>query len=461
MRVAIVAESFLPIVNGVVNSVLRVLEYLRREGHEAIVIAPQPREGFIDSHYEGFRIARVPAVDLPMINSLPIGVPLPRVYKEIRDFQPDVVHLASPFVLGGAGVFAARALHIPCVAVYQTDVPGYTDHYNLKALHKMSWRWVRTMHNNSTLTLAPSSVTIEELEWNDVRNVHHWGRGVDTERFNPSKRDEQLRAEWLAAGAAKRGEAEVAGAGEAAGVGAGGGADAGTGAEAGGGAIDPTQRAGSRRIVGFVGRLAAEKSVDLLAALDGRDDVQLVIVGDGPDRAELERLMPTAVFAGALYGEELAIAFASLDVFVHAGAHETFCQAIQEAQASGLPTIGPRAGGPIDLIDDGHTGFLLNPATFARDLPSAIDHIISSDANLGAFGAASLARVQDRTWPALCEQLMGYYEQAILAGPAAARVGVFVGAGGGAGLGGAGGGVAGDVGADDAAWGSISARKLR
>ena len=432
MRVAIVAESFLPIVNGVVNSVLRVLEYLRREGHEAIVIAPQPREGFIDSHYEGFRIARVPAVDLPMINSLPIGVPLPRVYKEIRDFQPDVVHLASPFVLGGAGVFAARALHIPCVAVYQTDVPGYTDHYNLKALHKMSWRWVRTMHNNSTLTLAPSSVTIEELEWNDVRNVHHWGRGVDTERFHPSKRDEQLRAEWLAAGAAKRG-----------------------------GAIDPTQRAGSRRIVGFVGRLAAEKSVDLLAALDGRDDVQLVIVGDGPDRAELERLMPTAVFAGALYGEELAIAFASLDVFVHAGAHETFCQAIQEAQASGLPTIGPRAGGPIDLIDDGHTGFLLNPATFARDLPSAIDHIISSDANLGAFGAASLARVQDRTWPALCEQLMGYYEQAILAGPAAARVGVFVGAGGGAGLGGAGGGVAGDVGADDAAWGSISARKLR
>lgn len=432
MRVAIVAESFLPIVNGVVNSVLRVLEYLRREGHEAIVIAPQPREGFIDSHYEGFRIARVPAVDLPMINSLPIGVPLPRVYKEIRDFQPDVVHLASPFVLGGAGVFAARALHIPCVAVYQTDVPGYTDHYNLKALHKMSWRWVRTMHNNSTLTLAPSSVTIEELEWNDVRNVHHWGRGVDTERFHPSKRDEQLRAEWLAAGAAKRG-----------------------------GAIDPTQRAGGRRIVGFVGRLAAEKSVDLLAALDGRDDVQLVIVGDGPDRAELERLMPTAVFAGALYGEELAIAFASLDVFVHAGAHETFCQAIQEAQASGLPTIGPRAGGPIDLIDDGHTGFLLNPATFARDLPSAIDHIISSDANLGAFGAASLARVQDRTWPALCEQLMGYYEQAILAGPAAARVGVFVGAGGGAGLGGAGGGVAGDVGADDAAWGSISARKLR
>src|SRR5699024_6049717 len=168
MRVAIIAESFIPIVNGVSNSVLRVLEHLRREGHDAMVIAPRPpgwqpptgdapagdapvastSEPGPGDTYAGFQIHRVPAVNLPPINSLPNGVPLPRVYKLLKQFQPDVVHLASPFVLGGAGVFAAKALKVPQVAVYQTDVPGFTEHYKLTFLLNMSWRWVRAMHNN-------------------------------------------------------------------------------------------------------------------------------------------------------------------------------------------------------------------------------------------------------------------------------------------------------------------------
>ena len=127
MRVAIVAESFLPNVNGVVNSVLRVLEYLRREGHEAIVIAPGARDHQEEIFtYEGFRIVRVPTVEVPGINSLPIGVPLPVVLTELSRFRPDVVHLASPFVLGGAGAFAAKTLNIPCVAMIagRTAPPG-------------------------------------------------------------------------------------------------------------------------------------------------------------------------------------------------------------------------------------------------------------------------------------------------------------------------------------------------
>ena len=132
MRVAIVAESFLPNVNGVVNSVLRVLEYLRREGHEAIVIAPGARDHQEEIFtYEGFRIVRVPTVEVPGINSLPIGVPLPVVLTELSRFRPDVVHLASPFVLGGAGAFAAKTLNIPCVAIFQTDVAGFANNYKM------------------------------------------------------------------------------------------------------------------------------------------------------------------------------------------------------------------------------------------------------------------------------------------------------------------------------------------
>ena len=142
--------------------------------------------------------------------------------------------------------------------------------------------------------------------------------------------------------------------------------------------------------------------------------MQLVIVGDGPDREKLEKLMPTAVFTGALYGEDLAVAFASLDVFVHPGRFETFCQAIQEAQASGLPVVAPRAGGPVDLVEDGVSGFLLDPERFAEQLPGAVWTIIA-DGALEQFAAAALTRVQGKTWPALCEQLMGYYQQAIAA----------------------------------------------
>lgn len=401
MRVAIIAESFIPIVNGVSNSVLRVLEHLRREGHDAMVIAPRPpgwqppagdtpaRDSSVASTSEpgpgdthaGFPIHRVPAVDLPPINSLPIGVPLPRVYKLLKQFQPDVVHLASPFVLGGAGVFAAKALKVPCVAIYQTDVPGFTEHYKLTFLLKMSWRWVRAMHNNSALTLAPSSPTIEQLRDHGVQRVHHWGRGVDTQRFHPAKRSVELRGQWWEEGQAKR---------------------------------STDAPAEPRKLVGFVGRLAAEKDVANLASLNDREDVQLVIVGDGPEREALEKLISTAVFTGALYGEELAVAFASLDVFVHPGRFETFCQAIQEAQASGLPVVAPRAGGPVDLVEDGVSGFLLDPERFVEQLPDAVGKIIA-DGALEGFAAAALTRVQGKTWPALCEQLMGYYQQAITA----------------------------------------------
>lgn len=365
MRVAIVAESFLPNINGVTNSVLRVLEHLHREGHEAIVIAPGARDGQEEvSDYLGFPIRRVPTVKVPMIDSLPVGVPTTVVDSELREFQPDIIHLASPFVLGAAGAFSARQLRIPAVALYQTDVAGFATKYQLSALAFGVWEWLRTIHNSCQMTLAPSSLTIADLEHHHIKNVRHWGRGVDAVRFHPSKRSESLRKQW-----------------------------------------DPT---GNKRIVGFVGRLAAEKGVHRLSALNDREDIQLVIVGDGPERPLLEAQLPNAVFTGALGGEELAHAYASLDIFVHAGEFETFCQAIQEAQASGVPTIGPRAGGPVDLIEEGVNGYLLEVDTFIEDLPAAVDAIDSPD-----FGVNARVSIENKTWEALCRQLMGYYEEVL------------------------------------------------
>ena len=160
-------------------------------------------------------------------------------------------------------------------------------------------------------------------------------------------------------------------------------------------------------IVGFVGRLAPEKHVERLAVLAPRDDLQLVIVGDGVDRDKLKSALPAAVFTGGLYGSELATAYASMDVFVHPGEHETFCQAVQEAMASGLPVIAPDAGGPRDLVSPMHTGLLLPVDEFESRLATSVDHLL---AERPRYSVAARRSVVGRTWPAICDELIGHYE---------------------------------------------------
>ncbi|MGK8485671.1 glycosyltransferase family 4 protein [Nocardia asiatica] len=366
MRVAIVAESFLPNMNGVVNSVLRVLEHLDRHGHDALIVAPDTPRGqpAAAREYGRFPVHRVPAVMVPKVSSLPVGLPQPGIVSAIEDFDADVVHLASPFLLGAGGLGAALRLDLPTVAVYQTDVAGFAKSYGLGLASRAAWGWTRRIHEGATRTLAPSRAAAEDLARHGIPRVHRWGRGVDIARFTPSARSDELRATWLA------------------------GRD--------------------RLLVGFVGRLAPEKHVERLAVLGTDPDIQLVIVGDGPERQRLARLMPTAVFTGELGGDELARAYASLDVMVHAGEHETFCQGVQEALASGIPVIGPDAGGPRDLIAHCRNGYLLPVDRFGELLPSAVGAL--HDPRLRArFAGAARKSVLSRTWPAICTQLMGHY----------------------------------------------------
>jgi phosphatidylinositol alpha 1,6-mannosyltransferase len=140
-----------------------------------------------------------------------------------------------------------------------------------------------------------------------------------------------------------------------------------------------------------------------------------VVVGDGVDRAKLQSALPTVVFTGALYGEELAAAYASMDVFVHTGEHETFCQAVQEALASGLPVIAPDAGGPRDLVTPWRTGLLLPVNEFEGRLRSAVAHLIDQRPR---YALAARRSVLHRSWPAVCDELLGHYE-AVLNKPAA------------------------------------------
>ncbi|MFI9510609.1 glycosyltransferase family 4 protein [Nocardia sp. NPDC052566] len=366
MRVAIVAESFLPNMNGVVNSVLRVLDHLDQHGHDAMIVAPDTLRGVPPApRWHGrFPVHRVPAMMVPKISSLPVGLPQPGITAAIDEFDADVVHLASPFLLGAGGLGAALRLDLPSVAVYQTDVAGFAKSYGLGLASRAAWGWTRRIHEGATRTLAPSSAAAEDLARHGIPRVHRWARGVDIARFSPSARREELRASWL------------------------GGHD--------------------RLLVGFVGRLAPEKHVERLAVLAADPDVQLVIVGDGPERARLTRLLSGAVFTGELGGAELAQAYASLDVMVHPGEHETFCQGVQEALSAGIPVIGPDAGGPRDLIAHCRNGYLLPVDRFTELLPSAVA-ALRDPALRAKFAGAARKSVLHRTWPAICTELMGHY----------------------------------------------------
>ncbi|MCS4535746.1 glycosyltransferase family 1 protein [Corynebacterium sp. HS2168-gen11] len=349
------------------NSVAQLAHYLAAHGHDCLILAPRAGVTQQNETYCGFRVVRVPEVRVPLINSFRVGVPTYRAYQELQKFQPDIVHAASPYVLAGAGILAAKQLQIPTIAVFQTDIPSFALRYHLTLLYQPAWGWTRILHNRAQRTLAPSSVAQNSLETHGISNVQRWGRGVDTTQFHPDRRSQTLRTTWGAP---------------------------------------------QRIIVGYVGRLAAEKGVHRLQHLDADPVIQLVIVGDGPLMPALRRQLPNAIFTGQLRGEALARAYASFDIFVHPGEFETFCQTIQEAHASGIPVIAARAGGPIDLVQDGENGQLIDVAKLAAHLPTAVREIVLSP-DYAAMCQQARAGVQQNTWPALCDALMGHYREVV------------------------------------------------
>lgn len=361
----IATESFLPQVNGVTNSVLRVLEHFERREVEAMVVAPG-RHG--PQRCGSTPVVRLRALPMPRYPEVQVSVAATRRFTAlIEQWQPDVVHLASPFVHGGYAAKAAAQAGVPTVAVFQTDVAGYARHYGIGLAESLAWRRIRQIHAPAARTLAPSTVTASELVEHGVPRVAIWPRGVDADRWHPRWRSAAVRDRL-----APNGE----------------------------------------RIVGYAGRLAAEKQVADLAVLAGLPNTRLVVIGDGPLRDELRRALPDAGFLGFLAGEALSTAIASLDVFVHPGGQETFCQAVQEALASGVPVVGIGAGGLLDLVSPSRTGWLYAPGDLDA-LRAQVADLVGDEAKRRAMGKAARRSVLPRTWEGVGDQLLDHYAVAV------------------------------------------------
>lgn len=301
LNIALVAETYLPEVNGVAITIGHVVKGLRQRGHRIHLIRPRQHKQDSAKEEAGFRETLVAGMAIPGYPGLRTGFPAKNMLIRLwKDQRPDIVHIATEGPLGWSALSAARNLDIPVSTDFHTNFHSYTRHYGFGVLRKPVAAYLRNFHNKAGCTLVPTASLQQQLEQEGYRNVSVVSRGVDAELFHPAKRDIGLRASW--------------------------GADEAT------------------PVVMLVSRLAPEKNLglairafDQMRAADPR--ARLVMVGDGPSRAALQKKHPHVIFAGMQTGEYLARHYASGDIFLNPSLTETYGNVTIEAMASGLATV--------------------------------------------------------------------------------------------------------------------------
>jgi glycosyltransferase involved in cell wall biosynthesis len=389
MRIAIVTENFLPKLDGVTRTLAVLLEYLHARQHQVLVLGPE--SGM--EEYAGAEVIGTAGVPLPFYPELRVNFFRPLFVRRLKEFDPEVVHLVDPVVLGAAGLVAARLLKKPVVSSYHTNLALYCQYFGFAPFTGLMWRYTRFIHNHCDLTLCPSPSTARMLQAQGFQHVRLWPRGVDTTLFSPARRSAALRSSWLQQG----GERE---------------------------------QLEDKVVLLYVGRLSWEKNLRLLVEAYRELDYRrchLVIVGDGPAAGDMRQALAglPASFTGYLRGEELATAYASADIFVFPSCTETFGQVVLEAMACGLPVVALDTEGICDLVLDGRTGLLDRRRSSQEEQIASygaqLNRLIQDPARRQQMGRAALREAPQRSWPFAMDCLMhGYQEVAEGAHPAVA-----------------------------------------
>ena len=368
MRIAIFTETFLPKIDGIVNTLCHLLDHLAEHGHQSILFAPMGDS----TQYASTPIIRYNGMAFPLYPEVKLVPPVVSIREHLELFEPNIVHVVNPISLGLAGMWHARRLGIPVVASYHTDVPGFAERWGMPMLSNPLWSFFRWVHNQADLNLCPSQTTLEELEAQDFKNVKVWTRGVNTDQFHPRHRSMAWRYRL-------------------------------------------TDNNPNAPLIVFVSRLSPEKRADwLLNIFDEFPEARLAIVGDGPDRTKLEQLFAgtNTVFTGFLRGHALAQAYAAGDLFVFPAANETLGNVVLEAMASGLPVVTANAGGPLDVVVHGETGLM-----FAQESPEAMMTAVRqlmTNPNLSKRLATNgRLYAESRGWPAVLNGLLEDYQNLI------------------------------------------------
>ncbi|WP_445634989.1 GDP-mannose-dependent alpha-mannosyltransferase [Nostoc sp. DSM 114161] len=369
MRIALFTETFLPKVDGIVTRLRHTVDHLQRNGNQVLVIAP---DGGITEH-KGAKVYGVTGFPLPLYPELKMALPRPAIGYALEEFQPDIIHVVNPAVLGLAGIFYSKTLKIPLVASYHTHLPQYLQHYGLGMLEGLLWELLKGAHNQAALNLCTSTAMMEELSAHGIERVDLWQRGVDTELFHPDLASVEMRSRL-------------------------------------------SQNHPESPLLLYVGRLSAEKEIERIKPiLEAIPEARLALVGDGPHRQPLEKHFAgtNTHFVGYLMGRELGSAFASADAFIFPSRTETLGLVLLEAMAGGCPVVAARSGGIPDIVTDGVNGYLFEPKADIQDALSATVRLLEQKQQRDIIRQNARREAERWGWAAATSQLQNYYQKVI------------------------------------------------
>ncbi|MFG6179074.1 glycosyltransferase family 4 protein [Halomonas sp. THAF12] len=366
MRICLVSETWTPDINGVAHTLARLSDQLRQRGITLQLVRPRPVDG--QHRDEGMSSElQVQGFSVPGYREVRLGLPAARRIRRLwQDERPDAVYVATEGPLGWSALAVAEKLGIPVVSGWHTNFDHYCRDYGVGWLRPLVTQRLRRFHNRCAATLVPTHAQARALTALDFERVKVMARGIDGARFSPEHRDPALREAWGA---------------------------------------DP-----HHPVALYVGRLAPEKNLDLLrdtfaAMLDARPDMKLVVVGDGPGRAALERALPQAHFTGFVSPDDLIRHYASADLFVFPSISETWGNVLLEAMASGLAVIAFRHAAGAELIDDDANGVQLAIGDEAGFREAAVA-LCQQPARYGRLGRAARDRALQYRWPAITDDFL-------------------------------------------------------
>lgn len=377
LRIALFTGNYNHIPDGVSLTLNRLVGYLEKQHIPVLVFGPSVKEPGLRHNGE---LVVAPSVPVPVSNRgeyrFTVGFPK-RLKKRLENFNPALVHIATPDLLGYKALKWAKKHDIPVVASYHTHFSSYLQYYKFGFLEKLLWKYLRWFYGQCTNIYVPTESMAAVLKQNGIKDgLRIWARGVDTALFNPDKRSEIFREK---AGFSK-----------------------------------------TDTVVTFVSRLVWEKELrtfieSVKNVQQTNPEVKALVVGDGPAMDEARTLLPDAFFAGFLKGEELAAAYASSDVFLFPSHTETFGNVTLEAMSSGLPCLVADAIGSKSLVVDGENGLWAEKKNVS-DFTEKLRTIVSSRELMKNMGSKSRQLALTYEWEAINKGLVDHYKDVVYAG---------------------------------------------
>ncbi len=378
LRIAFFADVLEEDFDGVSVTLHQILNRAPKDEFEFLVITPHPPKNFDTIPFEIYVCTWIP---IPVNKGYRLAIPRfdLNLRKRLNNFEPDLIHFSTPSLLGVYAVKYGNKKKIPVVNIYHTNYATYIDYYIRvpKAsdyLEKPVKKGIKGIYDKCDLTFAPTEEMRDFLRSTTLprKKIRILKRGVDTNKYNPQKKTSFLNDEF---------------------------------------------GLNKEKTVLFVSRLVKEKETDTVVNVynlftERYNDVKFIITGDGPDRANMEDAMPEAIFTGRQTGDELASIYASCDVFIFPSVTETFGNVVLESLASGTPVVAAKAGGPINIVEDGKWGYLVEPRN-TEAFYKKIDEILHTPDLRNKMGRAAVNYAKSQNWKSISSILFDSYKELI------------------------------------------------